>query len=283
MKITPKSALAPAILSLSLATSQAFADDKPDMQVKPDEDGKITITLDTKKEDKDKKKPEIYEAGFLDLLKDKKDPVEAYKLYEYYQLRTIHLDGSIRSTDDIVAKMKALDKLDPGKPIILRISSPGGWVYAGMEVYNTMMTLTSPTHTVCDGMAASMAAVIFIAGKDRTAMPSCRIMIHEAAAGTSGKTSDMAVALDHFKGLEDQLIEIIAKHSGRDIEDIEKIAKVDYFYEPKDALRLGFVDNLADIVHGPDISKASEPVPADLKPAYLIHQRTLRDAPKLSQ
>jgi ATP-dependent Clp protease protease subunit len=166
--------------------------------------------------------------------------------------------------------MKILDELDPGKPIVLKINSPGGSVYDGLRIYNTMMTQQSPTHTVCTGMAASMAAVLMIAGTERLAMPSCRIMIHEAAAGARGKTSDMAYALYHVKGLEDSLFEIIAKHARLDIEDVRLIGSFEVFYKPDQAVRLGFVDRIAETRHGPDETAEPKRAPKNLLPENLL-------------
>jgi len=241
------------------------------------EDGSnVTDTSDLKitveqKDKKDRKKP--FEASLKELLGYKDaEPADAYKTFEFYQERVVHLNESIDedSADEVIYRMKVLDELDPGKPIVLKINSPGGSVYGGLRIYNAMMTQQSPTHTVCTGMAASMAAVLMVAGEERLAMPSCRIMIHEAAAGARGKTSDMAYALHHVKGLEDYLFEIIAKHSELDIEDVKLIGSFEVFYQPDQAVRLGFVDRIAEARHGPDETAVAKRAPKNLLPENLL-------------
>jgi ATP-dependent Clp protease, protease subunit len=259
--------LAPAFMAVAiLAWTNTLA--RGDETVTEDSDVKITVV---QKENKNKKKP--FEASLKELLDNKKiEPADAYKTFEFYQGRVVHLNDRIGedSADEVIYKMRILDELDPGKPIILKINSPGGSVYDGLRIYNTMMTLQSPTHTVCTGMAASMAAVLTVAGKERLAMPSCRIMIHEAAAGASGKTSDMAYALYHVKGLEDYIFEIIARHSQLHIEDVKLIGSFEVFYNAGQAVRLGFVDRIAEARHGPDETAESKRAPKDLLPESLL-------------
>jgi ATP-dependent Clp protease protease subunit len=248
------------VSSLALAKSESNVTDTSDL--------KITVE---KKDKKDRKKP--FEASLKELLDDKDtQPADAYKTFEFYQERVVHLSDKIdeASADEVIYRMKILDELDPGKPIILKINSPGGSVYGGLRIYNTMMTMKSPTHTVCTGMAASMAAVLMVAGEERLAMPSCRIMIHEAAAGARGKTSDMAYALYHVKGLEDYLFEIIAKHSELDIEDVRLIGSFEVFYQPDQAVQLGFVDRIAETRHGPDETAEPKRAPKNLLPENLL-------------
>jgi ATP-dependent Clp protease, protease subunit len=259
--------LAPALIAgATLVSSLALAEDEG--HVTDTSDLKITVE---QKDKKDRKKP--FEASLKELLGYKDtEPADAYKTFEFYQKRVVHLNESINedSADEVIYRMKILDELDPGKPIVLKINSPGGSVYGGLRIYNTMMTMQSPTHTVCTGMAASMAAVLMVAGKERLAMPSCRIMIHEAAAGARGKTSDMAYALYHVKGLEDDLFEIIAKHSELDIEDVRLIGSFEVFYQPDQAVRLGFVDQVAEARHGPNEMAEPKRAPKNLLPENLL-------------
>jgi ATP-dependent Clp protease, protease subunit len=245
------------VSSLTLAKGESKVTDTSDL--------KITV------EQKDRKKP--FEASLKELLGYKDiEPADAYKTFEFYRERVVRLNEKIDkdSADEVIYRMKILDELDPGKPIVLKINSPGGNVYDGLRIYNTMVTQQSPTHTVCTGMAASMAAVLMIAGTERLAMPSCRIMIHEAAAGARGKTSDIAYALYHVKGLEDSLFEIIAKHARLDIEDVRLIGSFEVFYKPDQAVRLGFVDRIAQTRHGPDETAEPKRAPKNLLPESLL-------------
>ena len=245
------------VSSITLAEGKSNITDTSDL--------KITV------EQKDRKKP--FEASLKELLGYKDiEPADAYKTFEFYRERVVRLNDKIDkdSADEVIYRMKILDELDPGRPIVLKINSPGGSVYDGLRIYNTMVTQQSPTHTVCTGMAASMAAVLMIAGTERLAMPSCRIMIHEAAAGARGKTSDMAYALYHVKGLEDSLFEIIAKHARLDIEDVRLIGSFEVFYKPDQAVRLGFVDRIAETRHGPDETAEPKRAPKNLLPENLL-------------
>lgn len=263
--------LAPLFLCLATAVAvpaYANSDDEKNS------DSKFTITVTPNKEDDKTEKKEVYEANLKDLLKKGKKPIDAHKIVEFYQNRVIHLNSPVNASaaDRIIHEMKVLDELNPGEPIHLMINSPGGDVYEGLRIYNTMMTLQSPTHTVCNGMAASMAAVLTIAGEERSAMPGCRIMIHEASAGTRGKTSDMAYDLQHFKNVEASLFKIIAEHSGLDIDDVKKIGKAEVFYDPQQSARLGFVDEVVKSLHGPDNTKEKRKVPQDLMPENVLRQ-----------
>lgn len=233
-------------------------------------EGDITITV--KKSDRDEGKKEVYEAGLEDLIKQGKDPVAAFKIYEFYHQRVIHLNDEVTESEAnrVIYEMKVLDGLKPGEPITLQINSPGGSVYDGLRIYNTMQTLESPTHTVCNGKAASMAAVLLIAGKERTAMPACRVMIHEVSAGTSGKTGDMSYAVRHFEDLQGDLYRIIGAHSGLPFAEIAEIGDAEVFYSGPQAKELGFVDKVVEPRHTPDGTAEPRTIPPDLMPRRLI-------------
>ena len=212
----------------------------------------------------------LHDMTLPELLEELEDPEDAFEIYEYYQERIVHLDGAVneQSADEIIDRMRVLDALNPGEPITLQINSPGGSVYDGLRLFNTMKSLESPVNTVCDGMAASMAAVILISGVDRLAEQGCRVMIHEVSAGTRGKTSDMQDQLRHVVSLQNQLYEIIAEHSGLSIEDVATIASRDIFYNADESERLGFVDDVRDPVHAPENQPGQRELPEDLHPFY---------------
>lgn len=217
-------------------------------------------------EDKEK----YYDMDLKELLEHKSDPKEAYEIYEFYQERVVHLRGKVsnrNNADEVIARLKVLDELNPGKPIALKIDSYGGYVYDGLRIYHAIKGLDSPVHTICDGKAASMAAVLTIAGSKRIAEEGCHIMIHEVAGGARGKTSEIKIQLDHSESLQQTLYTIISEHSGLSISDIKRIASVDKYYNAEDSETLGFVDEVRKSKHAPDIAPGSRQVPPELFPS----------------
>src|SRR5436309_15912085 len=160
--------------------------------------------------------------------------------------RIIFLQGAIddSSANLIVAQMLFLQFDDPKADIHLYINSPGGSVTAGMSIYDTMQYLTCPVATYCIGQAASMGAVLLTAGAKgkRHALPHARVMIHQPMAGTEGTTSDILLHLKEFQRLKRDLNEILMKHTGRTLEEIERDTDRDKFMSPGEAKEYGLVD-----------------------------------------
>ncbi|MBP7170849.1 MAG: ATP-dependent Clp protease proteolytic subunit, partial [Bacteroidales bacterium] len=124
----------------------------------------------------------------------------------------------------IQAQLLFLESTDPSKDIQIYINSPGGSVYAGLGIYDTMQYISSDVATICTGMAASMAAVLLTAGEKgkRTALPHSRVMIHQPMGGAEGQASDIEIVTREILKLREELYEIIATHSGNPIERIRK-------------------------------------------------------------
>ncbi len=124
----------------------------------------------------------------------------------------------------IQAQMLYLDSTDPGKDISIYINSPGGSVYAGLGIYDTMQYVASDVSTLCTGMAASMAAVLLVSGQKgkRFALRHSRVMIHQPMGGAQGQASDIEITAREIKKLKDELYNIIAEHSGQAFEKVER-------------------------------------------------------------
>ena len=151
----------------------------------------------------------------------------------------------------VTAQLLFLESTDPTKDIIMYINSPGGSVYAGLGIYDTMQYIKPEIATICTGLAASMGAVILAAGaaKKRSALPHSRIMIHQPMGGAQGQATDMEISLKQILELKKDLYAILAKHSGKTANQIEKDADRDYWMRAADAKKYGLIDEVL-LKHG---------------------------------
>ncbi len=148
----------------------------------------------------------------------------------------------------IVAYLLYLDSDDNTKPIYLYINSPGGSVTAGMAIYDTMQHIKSEVITICVGMAASMGAFLLAAGTPgkRMALPHARIMIHQPLGGTRGQATDIEIEAREVIRLKHALNEMLAKHTGKPVEQIERDTDRDYFMSAVEAMNYGLVDRVIE-------------------------------------
>jgi ATP-dependent Clp protease protease subunit len=146
----------------------------------------------------------------------------------------------------IQAQLLFLDTSDPGKDISIYLNSPGGSVHAGLGIYDTMQYIGSDVATICTGMAASMAAVLLVAGEKgkRSALPHSRVMIHQPMGGMQGQASDMEINYKQIMLLRDELYQIISDHSGQSFEKIMKDSDRDYWMTSAEALEYGMIDQV---------------------------------------
>jgi len=158
--------------------------------------------------------------------------------------RIIFLNGEINmiNANLIVAQLIFLESEDPDKEINIYINSPGGEVYSGLAIYDTMQYLKAPVNTICVGMAASMAAVILAAGKKRMALPHSKILIHQPSGGARGTAADVNIAAEEILKMRHQLNGILAKHTGRPIADIEQATDRDRYLDAYEAKEFGLLD-----------------------------------------
>ena len=146
----------------------------------------------------------------------------------------------------IQAQLLYLDSNEPGKDISIYINSPGGLVYAGLGIYDTMQYINSDVSTLCTGLAASMASVLLCAGTPgkRFALPHSRVMLHQPLGGCSGQESDIAITAKEIKTLKKELYTIISDHSGQPIKKIEKDGDRDYWMTAAEAKDYGMIDDV---------------------------------------
>ena len=149
----------------------------------------------------------------------------------------------------IVAQMLFLESEDPDKDINLYINSPGGSVTAGMAIYDTMQYVRPAVSTICVGQAASMGAVLLLAGAKgkRQALPNARIMIHQPMGGAQGQATDIEIQAKEILRMKGRLNEIIAKHTGQPLERVEKDSDRDYFMGAQEARAYGIVDEVVSV------------------------------------
>lgn len=146
----------------------------------------------------------------------------------------------------IQAQLLYLDSADSDKDIHIYLNTPGGSVYAGLGIYDTMQFVRSHVATICTGMAASMGAVLLVAGEKgmRAALPHSRVMIHQPLGGIQGQASDIEITAREILKLKDELYQIIADHSGQSIEKIRQDADRDYWMKASEALEYGMIDKV---------------------------------------
>ena len=146
----------------------------------------------------------------------------------------------------IQAQLLYLDSSDPGKDISIYINSPGGSVYAGLGIYDTMQYISSDVKTICTGMAASMAAVLLVAGEKgkRFALNHSRVMIHQPMGGAQGQASDIEITAREIQKLKKELYTIISNHSGVPFKKVEKDSDRDYWMTSAEAKQYGMIDEV---------------------------------------
>ncbi len=182
--------------------------------------------------------------------KNGRDPY-AYDIYSrLLKDRIVFLQGVVQDemANAIVAQLLYLQFEDPKADIHLYINSPGGSVSAGLGIYDTMQFLTCPVSTYCIGMAASMGAVLLTAGAKgkRFALPNARIMIHQPLAGMEGTSTEIQIHVKEFLKTKKRLNEIIMKHTGKTLDQIEKDTDRDNFMASQEAKDYGLIDGVLE-------------------------------------
>ena len=148
----------------------------------------------------------------------------------------------------IQGQLLFLSSVDSTKDINIYINSPGGGVYAGLGIYDTMQYISPNVATICTGMAASMAAVLMSAGEKgkRSALKHSRIMIHQPLGGVQGQASDIEITAREIKKLRDELYHILAEHTGQPFKKIEKDSDRDYWMTAREAIDYGMIDEILE-------------------------------------
>lgn len=148
------------------------------------------------------------------------------------------------TANTLQAQLLYLDSCDPGKDISIYLNTPGGSVTAGLGIYDTMQFVTSDVATICTGMAASMGAVLLVAGREgkRTALPHSRVMIHQPLGGVSGQASDIEIEAREIQKFKKELYTIIARHSHTDYDRVWADADRNYWMTATEAKDYGMID-----------------------------------------
>ncbi len=146
----------------------------------------------------------------------------------------------------VIAQLLHLESEDPDKDIHLYINSPGGGVYAGMAIYDTMQYIRPDIHTICVGMSASIAAILLAGGTrgKRTALPNSRIMIHQPWGGVQGTASDISIQAEEILKIKKRINEILAGHCSKSVDQVEKDTDRDNYMTSEEARAYGIIDNI---------------------------------------
>ena len=190
-------------------------------------------------------------AGYINptIIEERQLNVAAMDVFSRLMMDRIIFLG-VPITDDVAnivqAQLLFLDSQDSSSDIQLYINSPGGSVYAGLGIYDTMQMVGSDVATICTGMAASMAAVLLTAGTTgkRSGLPHSRVMIHQPMGGAEGQASDIEITAKEIVKLRKELYEIISLHSGKSLRQIEKDADRDYWMTAPQAVEYGMIDRI---------------------------------------
>ncbi len=180
------------------------------------------------------------------------DPKGFERSYDIYSRllkdRIIFLTGGIDMAiaNTIIAQLLYLEAEDPKKDISLYINSPGGMVYAGMAIYDTMQHIKPDVSTICVGMAASMGAIILAGGAagKRLILPHSMVMIHQPHGGAEGQATDIEIQAKEILRLREESYQTLVKHTGQSIKKIREDAERDYHMSAEDALKYGIVDKI---------------------------------------
>ena len=172
-----------------------------------------------------------------------------YDIYSRLLLdRIVFISGEVNDemANAVCAQLLFLQSQDAGKEISVYVNSPGGSVTAGLAIYDTMQFVKCPVATYCLGQAASMGAVLLSAGAKgrRFSLPNARIMIHQPWGGAEGKASDIEITAREILRLKARLNEILARHSGRKVAEVEKDTDRDHFMSAEEAREWGLIDEV---------------------------------------
>jgi len=177
---------------------------------------------------------------------------EGERAYDIYSRllkdRIIFLGGGIDDgmANNVIAQLLFLDSEDQKKEIQMYINSPGGEVYSGMAVYDTMQYIKAPVSTICIGLAASMAAFLLAGGEPgkRFSLPNSRILIHQPSGGSQGQASDIKIQAEEILRIREEMNKILAKNTAQDLKTIERDTDRDFYMRADEAKKYGIIDKV---------------------------------------
>ncbi len=185
------------------------------------------------------------------IIEERQLNVQALDVFSRLMMDRILFLGS--GIDDYVAnviqaQLLFLESADAKRDIMMYINSPGGIVYSGLGIYDTMQYIAPDVATICTGIAASMAAVLLCAGESgkRSALPHSRVMIHQPLGGAQGQASDIEITYKEIQKIKEELYKIISKHSGQTYEKIEEDSDRDYWMRATEAKEYGMIDEVLE-------------------------------------
>ena len=152
------------------------------------------------------------------------------------------------ATDSLCLQLRYLQKADPDGTITIFINSPGGEVQSGLAIYDTMKAISCPIRTVCLGMAASMAALLFVAGDERDMLPHSRVMIHDPliTGGVGGSALELKTISENLMRTREITAQVLAKHTGKSLEEIYEVTSRDSYFEAPEAVEFGLADRIIE-------------------------------------
>ena len=198
----------------------------------------------------ERRAPDVQDLGLIPMVIEQSGRGErAYDIYSrLLKERVVFLVGPVTeiTANLIVAQLLFLESENPDKDIFFYINSPGGSVSAGLAIYDTMQFIKPDVSTLCVGQAASMGATLLAAGdKDkRFCLPNSRVMIHQPSGGFQGQVSDIEIQAKEILYLKARLNEILARHTGKTVEDISHDSDRDFFMGAEEAVKYGIVDKV---------------------------------------
>lgn len=173
----------------------------------------------------------------------------AYDIYSrLLKDRIIFLGGKIDDAvaNTVIAQLLFLESEDPKKEIQMYINSPGGEVYSGMAIFDTMNHIKPKVSTICVGLAASMAAFLLAGGEKglRYSLPNSRILIHQPSGGTEGQASDIKIHAEEILKIREEMNKILAKNTGKDLKTVERDTDRDFYMRAEEAKKYGIIDKV---------------------------------------
>ena len=185
------------------------------------------------------------------ILRETSEGIHSFDIVdEMLEDREIELVGEIDAgaVNSVIRQLRHLQKADPNGEVTLLINSPGGEVPSGLALYDVMRAVSCPIRTVCLGMAASMAALLFVAGDQRDMLPHSQVMIHDplVAGGIGGSALSVKAHSDRLMRTREIAASIIAEHTGKTIEEVYEATMHDTFFEAPDAVEFGLADRVID-------------------------------------
>ena len=185
------------------------------------------------------------------IIKESSRGYDAFRIVDHMLMnREIDCVGVIdaAATDSLCLQLRYLQQVDPKAQITIFINSPGGEVQSGLAIYDTMKAIACPIRTVCLGMAASMAALLFVSGDQRDMLPHSRVMIHDPLIknGVGGSALELKTISENLMRTREITAQVLAEHTGKTLEEIYEVTSRDSYFEAPEAVEFGLADRVIE-------------------------------------